>query len=355
VAKKNRIDKELARERFAAALELACSDSPLPYEWSERTERVAQAASKSFVPALGTALLAKATNRHVDASALRASAGHKGYSARSLAKDVFVPSCERAGVDIRTTGAEPLNNQPFLRASKIDRSLEVKANARNDLHYLCDCIEAADFLEGKEALEALAAFLRERIRAAGIVRPVSLGPGVLELHALAEAVNEYVRRWNEGGKIGQGLVAAILDVAYEDVRTERINDPSAKWPGDVGIFANDKLWTAVEVKQRHFTDTEALQFAKRLADAGVDRGIVAELGQAPSALECTALSRIAYEQRRVDIAFVFSPGELLFDSVRRSNASLSAIMRGFQQLGMTRLEEIEASDAAREAWASLFT
>ena len=277
MAKNLKIDKDLARECFATALDLALSETPLPGEWTERTERVSEASSATFVPALGTALLAKATNRLVDARALQVKGVHRGYSARSLAKDVFVPCCERAGIDIRTTGAEPLNNQPFFGAQRIDENLKVKSNARDDLQYLCETVALADYLEGPDAIQALAAFLRQRIQSSGTVQPVPLGSGILELYELATALDQFVSAWSEGGKIGQALVAAILDVAHEDVRTERINDPSAKWPGDVGVFQEDQLWIAVEVKQRHFTDTEVLQFARRLAESSVDRGVVVDV------------------------------------------------------------------------------
>ena len=354
VAANLRIDKDLARECYASAFELAVSDAVLPAAWTEKTERISNASSKSFTPMFGTALLAKATNRQVDARALQVKGVHRGYSARSLAKDVFVPCCERAGIDIRTTGAEPLNNQPFFGSPRVERTLKVKPNAQGDLDFLCEALEEADFLEGRDAIEALAAFLRERIRLSGVIQPVSLGPGVLELYELVTVLDEFVSTWSEGGKIGQALVAAILDVAYDDVRTERINDPSAKWPGDVGVFVDGALWTAIEVKQRHFTDTEVLQFARRLAESGVDRGVVVELGQTPSSLDFQTVSRLAYDQRRVDIEFVFSPGDFLLDCVRRSTKPIPAIMASFQQLGMTRLEEIEASDEARAAWVQLF-
>ena len=139
------IDKQLATERFGQALVLAHSDTPLPEEWLQRTREIGLAHNKTFTPVLGTALLAKATDRFVDAFSLREGESHKSYSARSLAKEVLVPCCVRAGIDIRNKGAEPLNNQPFLRADRISTNLNVKANAVEELTYLCEWIAAVEF------------------------------------------------------------------------------------------------------------------------------------------------------------------------------------------------------------------
>jgi len=43
----------------------------LPEEWLERTRRVGKAQNATFTPMLGTALLAKATDDHIDALSLR--------------------------------------------------------------------------------------------------------------------------------------------------------------------------------------------------------------------------------------------------------------------------------------------
>src|SRR4051812_10492432 len=93
------IDKHKATERFAEALALARSGAPLPEGWIDRTQKIGMAKSKTFTPVLGTALLAKATDRFVDVLSLREGESHKSYSARSLAKEVLVPCCVEARID----------------------------------------------------------------------------------------------------------------------------------------------------------------------------------------------------------------------------------------------------------------
>lgn len=168
------IDRRAAEDVFQRALRFARSDAEMSEDWVARTDRVATSKNKTFTPALGTALLVKATDRHIDAFSLREEGGHKSYSARSVAKDVFVPCCKVADIDIRTTGAEPLNNQPFLRADRISVAMKVRRGTEADLAFLCECLEEADFLENEEAVIALASFLRARIRAAGELEAVGI-------------------------------------------------------------------------------------------------------------------------------------------------------------------------------------
>lgn len=348
------IRRDEAEAQFYAALYLARSSAPLPEEWLERAQRVGQARSKTFTPVLGTALLAKATDRRIDAFALRESAGHKGYSARSLAKEVLVPCCVREGIDIRNTGAEPLNNQPFLRAERIGLHLEVKANARADLEYLVDCITAADFLEDDSALKALAAFLRQRLNESTSHEKVLLEGGVLPLPQAERALDSFLAGDAEGGKIGQATVAALFDLIFDDVRTKRINDPSIKWPGDVGAFEGEQLILSAEVKQRPFTETEILLFAQRLAASAVHRGFVAALDQSHIPLDEVALRATAHQKYDVDV-FVFRHGSTLLREVARySRHDLPEVLRRLPERMHSRLEEIEASSSRRHEWSSLF-
>lgn len=108
-----KVDKGQAQAKFLEALALAQSGSDeLPNEWIVRTRQVGHASNATNTPLLGTALLAKATNKDINALALQ-TAVHRGYSARGVAKGVLVPMCVEHQIDLRTTGAEPLNNQPF--------------------------------------------------------------------------------------------------------------------------------------------------------------------------------------------------------------------------------------------------
>jgi SacI restriction endonuclease len=348
------IDKEKATERFGQALTLALSDTPLPEEWLERTRRVGRARSKTFTPALGTALLAKATDRFVDAFALREGESDKSYSARSLAKEVFVPCCARSGINIRTKGPEPLNNQPFFHADRISPEMNVNSNAVEGLAYLCECLEGVDLLEERSALEALAAFLRARIEVSATATPVALGPGALDLPQLVGALDEFVEGDHEGGKVGQALATAILDLVFEDVKTKAINDSSSKWPGDVGAFSKDGQTLSVEVKQRAVTEAEVLLFAQRLAEAGLHRGFVVALDQGTEPLDKEQLRFHGHRLHGVELSFFTDPGTLLVEACRYAPRDVPVSLASFPHLALKRMEELEVSQSRLDEWAALF-
>jgi hypothetical protein len=348
------IDKSKAETTFARALEIARADARLPREWIERVEKVGMARNITFLPMLGTALLARATDRHIDPLSLRDDESHKSYSARDLAKTVLVPCCMAAGINIRTTGAEPLNNQPFLRAPRITLDLKVHKNARADFEFLYECLTKVDFLENESAVAALAAFLRVRIAVTAAHLPVSVADGTLTLADLERALDAFVAGDAEGGKVGQAVVAGMLDVVFPDVRTKRINDPSVKWPGDVGVFAVSKLSISTEVKQRPFTEAEVLLFAARLREKRVSRAWIAALAQQGKPLPESKLRTLAYEQSGVALAVFTKASELLRAAVMWSAADLETCLREFPRKLLARLDELHVSTLRRAEWAALF-
>ena len=160
------VDLEVARSVLAAAIELAASDRRVPTEWTEWTHRIDACPSTTFTVALGTALLAKATNPEIDALALKATSGPSAYSARTVGHKVLVPGAVQFGYDLRATGREPLNNQPFFRYDRIDEIERIHQSARPYLPDLIAACATINSLNGREARAALAAFLRVRIDAA---------------------------------------------------------------------------------------------------------------------------------------------------------------------------------------------
>jgi hypothetical protein len=349
------IDRQEATNKFGQALVLARSDTILPDEWISRTRMIGTAKSKTFTPVLGTLLLAKATDDAVDALSLRADAGHKGYSARSLAKEVLVPCCVRAGIDLRVTGMEPLNSQPFLRDSRISTEMNVRRNSVADLAYLCETAERADFLRGQHALDALAAFLRVRIEVSAPATPIELGSGILDLQALMKALDAFVDGDSEGGKVGQAVATAILDLVFTDVRTKKVNDPSNTWPGDVGVFDRSVQILSAEVKQRAMTDAEVLVFAKRLHEAELHRGMIVALAQGRVPLDGETLAFQANRLSGVQLSFFMRAGTLLEQAATFATQDTPLTLGRFPRLVMTRLDQLEVSEGRRKEWARLFS
>ncbi|MFI8005985.1 restriction endonuclease, SacI family [Streptomyces sp. NPDC086010] len=245
------VHKGQAQAKFLEALALAQAEGEeLPSEWISRARQVGHASNSTNTPLLGTALLAKATNKDINALALQTKV-HRGYSARGVAKGVLVPMCVEHQIDLRTTGAEPLNNQPFFAKPQVVKDLipESKTTARSELEYLIQCLEAADYLEGESALYALAAFLRVRIEDGNKATVLALTGSVLTLPVLSRLVREFINVNREGGRRGQALVAACLDLVHPGmVHADAINDPSRKIPGDVAIEIPEELHGPAQLK-----------------------------------------------------------------------------------------------------------
>jgi hypothetical protein len=247
-----------------------------------------------------------------------------------------------------------LNNQPFFHSERIGPDIHVRGNAKKDLLYLCECIEKADFLENKAAVEALAAFLRARLEVS--VRPVeiTLGSRRVSPAELGRLLDDCVDEDADGGKVGQALAAALLDLVFEDVRTKRVNDPGVKWTGDVGVFAGGVLVQSLEVKQKPMSESEILQFAARLAQAGIRRGIVLALNQGSVALPIPELKAKAAELYSVEFGIFLRPSEVLEEAIRWSGRDVPKTLEALPVRGLERLKQIEASPGRCEAWARMF-
>lgn len=348
------LDVYISRERFGKALTLACSDASLPTEWLERTRKVGQSPSKTFTVMLGTALLAKATDSRIDPFSLKTRNHRSAYSARSLCKDVLVPCAVDAGVHLGTTGREPLNNQPFFRHERVGPDMTVRPSVRPQLDYLCESLAAMKSLDEKQAVRALAAFLRVRLEEAA-PRP---GPVVIEravdVPELAEGISRFISSDPENGKRGQALVAACLDLIFQDVKTTRVYDPSRHWPGDVVALTKDMIILAVEVKQRPANSTEILQFAERCAQKGVHRAIAATLDPDQTPLYVDELRQEAWRRHGVHLSILEDASDLVHAALTWTSKPLSEALAELPQLMASRLEEVEASAEGLAAWAALF-
>lgn len=349
------LDYDVSRARFREALALARSEKPLPAKWLERTRKIGESPSKTFIAMLGTALLAKATDPKIDPFALKVRKFPTAYSARSLCKDVLVPCAVEARVHLGTTGREPLNNQPFFRHERVGPDMMVHSSVRPHLDYLCESLAGMKKLSQTEALHAFAAFLRTRIRegprkAAPLV--VERAPGVADLVTKA---TDFISSDPESGKRGQALVAACLDLIFDDVRTTRVYDPSRHWPGDVVVVAQRSIVLAVEVKQRPATETEILQFAERSAQMGVHRAIAATLDPSQEFLHVQPICEEAWRRFEVHLSILGEAASVVHAALTWTSRPLKKALVELPQLMASRLEELEVSAEGLAEWAALFT
>lgn len=350
-----KLDYDVARTQFHQALARARAEGQLPPKWLERTSKVGQAPSKTFVAMLGTALLAKATDPRIDPSSLKTRAFKTAYSARSLCKDVLVPCAVEAGVHLGTTGREPLNNQPFFRHERVGPDMTVRPHVRPHVDYLCECLEAIKPLSQAQALDALAAFLRIRAQEGPPTAEPLQVERTLAIPELLGKIQELISANPENGKRGQAFVAAALDLVFDEVRTTRVFDPSRHWPGDVVVcHDDDTISLAVEVKQRPALHTEIVQFTERCAQMGVHRAIAATLAPDQAPLDIDELRQDAWQRHNVHLSILEDPGQVLYGALTWSAKDLEAALTTFPQLMATRLAELEVSAEGQAAWAALF-
>ena len=235
-------------ERAKAILEEECDfirTLEVKGEWVEIVQGLSdecKAKNKTMIAMLGTALLAKATNPQIDAFSLQVGTDTSGrsYSARALCKDVLAAHAYRLGIDLGVSGHEPLNNQPFFGKIRVSTDLKVRTDAKKGLHLLVAALGKLDQIETEpEARNALRAFLQVRRRQRSTV-VVETGVGDnWDMDYLIAHVELFVSEDSEGGKRAQAVAAGIFDVLFGEDRVDvkRVNDPSRRMPGDVGIFA----------------------------------------------------------------------------------------------------------------------
>ncbi len=348
------LDRAKATEQFDQALQIARSEEEVPADWVSAAREVGQMASATFTPLLGTALLAEATDARIDAFSLQASTSHKGYSARSLAKNVLVPRCVAEGVDLRTRGAEPLNNSPFYKERLVHRGLNVSDRTREELEELCEVLARVDFLAEDGAVNALAAFLRVRIEDGRAAMVVVIGEGTKALRDFASLATDFTNAELEGGKRGQAMTAACLDLVHDDVRSGAINDPSVRMPGDALVYEDGSVVLAAEAKQKPVMASEILQFADRLATGGIGKGLYLAVAPNQPDLDAHVLSEEIASRHGVAMSVITSVDDLVTTALVWSSNGLDDGLRRLPALLMHRLVEFDCDQAGIDSWASHF-
>jgi hypothetical protein len=344
-----KIDRKRARKQLDRALALARSDAELPVEWAERTERVAHFEEKTCLSVLGTALLATATDDAVDALTLKSRAGNKAYSARGLAHEVLVPASIEHRFDLRTTGREPLNNQPFFHSDRVDAMPRVKHP--DEIQYLVECLEGVDYLREEEAVEALAAFLRHRIAAAEQAVPIDLGRASADLIRIKDACDHFLDKSVESGKRAQALVAAAFDLVFDDVRTARVFDPSRRLPGDVQAFYKLEPVVSAEVRAKPVTYSDAMHFVRSVAAAGFPHAVIAGFESVDEAV--LQLSKEAWEETGVFVTVYTAFSDVLLDALAWSRRPLDQLLSEFPKNVVSRLAQLEVKSSSMALWGEL--
>ncbi|MCC6224796.1 MAG: restriction endonuclease, SacI family [Microthrixaceae bacterium] len=340
------------RSTLEAAVMLAESEASLSEEWVGRVQRIGACPSRSYIAALGTALLAKAADQRVDVLTVKARAGPNAYSMRGVVK-VLVERATHYGYHLGVTRSEPLNNQPWFRIKRVDEGVEIKANARPYHRDLIRYLNDLNAMSSGEALEALAVFLRERIQFAARQRETRARLRAAEsrsLERMIQLAEHFVRDDPEGGRRGQALVAAVLDLTMDEVVLGAINDPS---PFDVRVLHGGVLSIGVEVKQKPVSEEEAFELAEESASEGVDRALVVAIAEGQRPLDRERIRRESHRDHGVLLVVYETVAELLSQSALYSGLTASQFASELPASFLQRMEEHGVSPEGRQHWVDL--
>lgn len=351
MAKSKVVDNERARAVLASALEVARNAEPVPVEWTSYSRSVFSLKAKSWTPGFATMLLAKATNGNVDAFSIKVDPQNiYSYSMRGLCHGVVVPASVENQFSIRTTGPEPINNQPFFRYSRVDELDRVRAPADRD--FFVEVTRRVNELMESEASAALAAFLRVAVEESARVRKVRVETGRLTPDSARVATVDFLRRdAPDRPQRLQAFAAACLELVFPDVRSRRINDPSRDVPGDVQAFDGDVVILAVEVRGKPVSQAGLQTFVRAIAEAGVYRAILFVDADGQKHLDVRSAIQLANAINQVHVATFMSVSELLGDVFLWTDRAEESAAKLFAEGLLKHLKLIEVAPTSVEEWA----
>ena len=290
-----------------------------PPIWIDRVHRIGECPSKTYAAALGTALLAKASDGQVDVLTIKSKAGARAYSMRGVVK-VLVEKAPIYGYDLGVAGPEPLNNQPRFGADRVDRTENVHRDNQKCHQEIVRMLSDLNKASEADAARALAAFLRARIAAAASYRAASASLTAARprgLGELTELLTVFIREDPEGGRRGQALVAALLDLGNEEVSLAAINDPTGI---DVAVFDGTRLVLPVEVKQKAVDEDVAIRTAQRAAEGHADKALLVALAREQRPLDRERVRKQARDAHGVVLAIWEGVEELVYEVATRSRS-----------------------------------
>lgn len=327
----------------------------LPQEWIDIAHYLREEqAPRTYTPALGTALLARACTDKVDPLSIKViEDGERSFSLRTLGHGTLVPMSVELGFDLYATGREPLNNQPFFRYDHYTAIKRIHPRSRPYFDRLMEMVSRLEYYSTAEASIALSAFLSVCIEAAEKrIRRVA-GSRLVESSLIA-LTQDYVATGIDIPRKLQACVAAALDMTHSEVISRRINDPSRDYPGDVQVRVDGQILLAVEVRGKRVPVADLEQFVRSVSDAGIPRAALVVDHPAHVRLNGKPLVLNLENRFNVTVNIKESISEFLRDAFGWSGEPIVRIMMDFPDAFHRRMQEIEVSASEAERWINLF-
>lgn len=323
--------------------------------WLDRIgELEAWKTNKLALTAFATAVLAKATESDVDPLWLIDRSGDpRSYNARTLAREVLVPTARRLGFLLGTPGPDPLAGSPWFGPERIDEIDKWHARAKLRADDLVGWLAGLSQETAREALIALVLRRSEVLQRQVDERRRALvtAEASVSLGELGEAVDRFIRRNPEDGRRGAAAAAAAFTAAGREVLARPVNDPAQI---DVDVMdAKGLLLIGIEVKQRPATEQDALDIAAGANARGGSKAILCAFAQEGDPLFHSRLIKESETEYGVFLYFAETVGELLRLAALSTQTDQPTLVSEFPSAFSQYLEELGCAQEALVQWKSL--
>lgn len=346
---------ELA-QTLERAYVLAIGKQALPAVWITRAEQLADSPSVAFIAAVGSVLLAKATDPNVDALVIQTREGSAGAFNLRAAATALGAKKRAFGYDIGSSSdRDPINHGTLVGSARWDVALDrIRDDHKPFFQLILTWLVEVNRMDKNAATEALAAYLRVRraivTGTAAAQIPATL-TNVPTLPDLIGVLDGFVGADPEGGARGMALVAAAYRASgFEAVLPSR-NDPRRI---DIAIKRDGAVVIGAEVKQVDTSEATADTLAADAADAGASRALLAVLR--PGNLvdfDRTAVIRRAEKDHAVVLRVAHGSRELIHEALVTSTTGLTDFCAALPRLFAEALRDIRVSEQTIETWAAI--
>lgn len=322
--------------------------------WVPLVEEVWTFEAKTWVPALGTVLLAKSIDSQVDVGSIKVLDDEENpntFSLRSLGHSVLVPMSRELNFSLRVTGREPLNNQPFYRYDHI-KDIKRVGNTQDLDRYKEILYHELAPLNSAEARRALAAFIYVGIREQKKSDAIAQASGGLTRSQIIQGINELLLIPGAGPSLVQALGAILVGRVSPTVVTRRVHDPSRDFPGDVqGLESSGSPTVALEARNKQVSESDASIFAAECAQSQISKAIILEITGKPSRLLSSRVAPKIWQRFNVSLIVIDNLNDYLTLSSVLGTEEPRLFYEGFAEDLSGRLAEVDAPAEARMKWA----
>jgi hypothetical protein len=336
---------------------LAISADDLPTVWIKRAKQLGQSPSVAFVAAVGSVLLAKATDPAVDAFVIQVQEGGPGAFNLRAAATALAGKRRAFDYDIGSSSdRDPINHGTLVGSTRWDVALDrIRADHKPFFQLILTWLADINRMTRDEATQALAAYIRVRreivVGAAAERIPQALA-GAPTLTTLIEVLEGFVRSDPEGGARGMALVAAAFRTAGFEATLPSRNDPRRI---DIAI-KREGISVGAEVKQLNTTESTANTLAQDAAQSGIQRALLAVLppGQLVD-FDRTATTRRAEKDHGIVLRVSAGTRELLHEAFSSGTVSIDEFCARLPRAFAEALRDVRAADDTVETWAAIAT